>query len=411
VVRILAVMAATIVILLLRSPHMATHPAFLEEETGGWWSATFVRSALETLITPWNGSVYVLPRAGFLVARLLPVPIAPLGSSIVFILTLGLVAAFIASDRLAEAIPGDYVRAVAGIGLVLLPFAGAWVYATILDAPFWLAIYLSLLLVATPPWTRAWKIADVLGAAVAAFSGPASLFLAPLYAVSIRRRPVVSIVVLGGAAAEFASLLTSVRRPVTLDPVNVTITAVGRMLTVPFGDRLGYKLFTQPAIAIVIMAAIVIAFWFASRSLPRTTVAVLAYASAAIAFMGTMGQPNSPHDLAYQTDQGRYFIVTAWTILLVGVAALVARRPAGLDQSQDATRLARGIRRLAGLFLCLSLGIGLWSTARVVPVSGPQWACVGLNAPCTAGSIVWPGDPAEFRLPIGVQAAGWIYPK
>src|ERR1035437_7757125 len=172
VVRILGVIAATIAILLLRSPDMATHPAFLEEETGGWWSATFVRSPLETLVTPWNGSIYVLPRAGFLVARLLPVWRAPQGASIVFILTLALLAGFIASRRLAEAIPGDYVRALVGVGVVLLPFDKTFVYATILDAPFWLAIYLALLLVATPPLTRAWKIADVLGAAVAAFSGP-----------------------------------------------------------------------------------------------------------------------------------------------------------------------------------------------------------------------------------------------
>lgn len=119
---------------------------------------------------------------------------------------------------------------------------------------------------------------------------------------------------------------------------------------------------------------------------------VLAYTSVVIAFVGTIGQPNSVHDLAHPTDQGRYFVVAAWTILLVGVAAIAARRR-------------------AGLILCLAVAIGLWSTAWVVGVEGPAWARVGSNTACTAGSVVWPADGAGYRLPVGVQAEGWIYPK
>jgi hypothetical protein len=413
-VRIAAVVVSTMAIFLLRSPSVITHPAFLEEEIAGWWSATFARSPLETLATPWNGTLYVLLRAGFLLDRLLPISIAPMGGSILFILTLGLIAGFIASGRLAEAIPGDWVRAAIGVGLVLLPFRVVHEYATILDLPFWLAIYLTLLLVATPPTNRAWKAADLAGAAVAAFSATAALVLAPLYLLSIRRRPAVSLVVLSGAAVEAVTFLTSQRRPVDLDPAGVLVVAVSRMLTSPFGDNQGYKLFAHPVIAIAVMAVVAIAFVLAARKLPRVTVAVLVYASAAIAVLGTMGQANSPANLPNFTDQGRYFIISAWTLLAVGVAGLAAGvkswKPV-IPTFGGMGDLARLAARVGGLVLCLSLAYGLRSTARVDPIFGPQWACVGSNTACTAGSVYWPGDPAQFKVPVGTSTSGWVYPK
>jgi hypothetical protein len=312
-----------------------------------------------------------------------------------------------------------------------LPFATTYVYVTILDVPFWLSIYLALLLVARPPSSRVWKIADVGGAALAAFSGVASIVLAPLYLATIRRRPAVSLVVIAGAAAELAALFMSSRRPALIEPVNVVVTAGSRMLTVPFGDLLGYKLFVQPTIAVAAMAAIAIAFWFARRSLPLRTVAVLMYISVAIAFMGTLGLTNSLDELRHPSNQGRYFVATAWTILLVGTAGLtgglsmrprIGRLSIGRGTTWRPTvgwskmrRLAMGrptnLTRPAGLALCLALAVGLWSTARVIGIKGPEWACVGSSTPCTVNTVVWPGDPSQFRLPVGVQPSGWTYPK
>lgn len=386
-----AVIAAALFV--LRSPHLLTHPAFLEEETGGFWATTFARPALETLIIPWNGFMYVLPRAAFLAARVLPSQLAPLAPAGIYILTVALIAAFVASDRLADAIPDRRVRTFAGVGLVLLPFGETWVYATVLDVHFWLAIYLALLLVASVPSSRRFWLIDVIGSAVASFDGPASVFLAPLYLAQFRNRPAAALVVFAGAGAQVVTFATSARQAASLgDPVGVLVVAFGRALTSPLGDRLGYQVFGPQSLPLLVVSVVAVASFAAGSSLPVRTVAVLTYAGLAVAITGTLSQVNSLADLATPTDQGRYFIVAAWTVFLFGLAAL-------------------RVGRSSGVLLLTFFIVGLASTARVTPIAGPSWECVGLPAPCVAASVVWPGSAATYRVPVGVERQGWIYPR
>jgi hypothetical protein len=232
-----------------------------------------------------------------------------------------------------------------------------------------------------------------LGPTIAALDGAASIVLAPFYVATARQRPALAAVMLAGAIVQILALVGSVRPAKSLaDPFGVVTIALSRLLTSPLGDRLGYHLLIPRSLALLVIAGVAVALWYARSSLPARTVLVLSWAALALALLGTVSEVNSVADLAAPTDQGRYITVGAWAIFAIATAAFASGRR-------------------SGAFLIACLVVGLASTARITPVTGPDWVCIGGAEPCTAASVVWPGAGGSYRLPVGVQAQGWIHPK
>lgn len=361
-------------------------PAFLEEETVGWWAATFARSPLESLVTPWNGFLYPLERLVFLGARLVPVELAPLVTTLAMITGVALVAAFLASDRLAVAVPDLRVRVAAAIGLALLPFDAGRIYTTVIDLHWFLTIYLVALLLATPAPGRGWRIADRVGTVLAASSAPTVLFLAPLYL--LRRRTVdrwVLAAILAGAAVQVAALGTAPRyAPVPPDIPMVVALTVARLGLAPLGDRLGVVLPEAPVLAIALAGLVLAAAVLARDRLPRMTVATVGAASLTVALAGMATA--DPTRLAHPIEGARYFVVGTWGLMLLTLAGLADRR--------------RTTAVIAVVFAA-----GVVSTFAITPNAGAWWDCVGGPNTCIVGRL---DLSAGFELPAGVDP--WVHP-
>lgn len=339
-------------ILVLRMVGQLTHPSFIEEETVGWWFPTFDYSPLETLTQPYNGFRYPIVRLVFLASRLVPDTLAPLLTTAVLIAVVALVAAFIASDRMTPAIPDRRVRLAAGLALALLPFGNARIYSTIVNVHWFLTIYLAALALATPATAR-WRMADRIGAAIAASSVPAVLFLAPIYVW--RRRYIdhwiVAVVVLA-AVLQLASLATSPRLPMTaLEPWTAVVTAY-RSGIAPIGDRLDGFVPPWPFLRIALAGLMLSAAFHARDRLPGQTMFVFSIVAVAIALVGMAG--SDPSRLAAQDEAVRYFVIGTWLLATLTIAGMMDRRR-------------------TTLVLAIAFAIGLASTFWLTPDSGPPW--------------------------------------
>lgn len=384
------VAAAVGLLIAARASGALLHPAFLEEEIGGFWAPTFVRTPSELLGLPWNGLLYVLVRAAFEASRLVPVDVAPIVPFTMYATTIALVAGFISSGRLATALPRREVRVCAGLALGLLPFGTGFVYGTMLDVGFWLTIYLATLWLADPPKTKLWQISDVITAAICSLTGSGSLLLAPIYASGLRGpRRAVSWVVIGGALIQLASILGSKRPGLVAEPMALIFGGTERALTSPLGDRLGQIVPTIPILMVIVPAVTLLAVGFAVRSLPMRTSLLLSFVSIAIIVSGLLSL--DLHRITSPSSNVRYFLVVAWSLLLVAIAALFSAR------RSSAVLLAMFVAGLA------------WSFS-VTAVHGPDWACIGGPEACVAGTVVWPHPGTDFRVPIGAWDKDWVYP-
>lgn len=386
-----ACVASVLAIIVLRRPEAVLAPAFRWEEVAGFWVPTFVKPALSTLFLPWNGFIYLVPRAAFLLARVGPAEAAPIVTFAVFVASIGLVAAFVAGNRLAEALPGRSLRLLAALGLALLPFAGGE-YASVLHVHWWLAIYLAMLLVAAPPTTRRGHVIDAIGALLGALDGPAVIALAPLYLLWRRDRRGLTAIVSAGALVQFAAFITSPRRPSDGSLLAVALSAGQQLGTTALGDRLP-SLFADVSIAMLGVSLVsLVAFAGSLLSLPSRTYFVIGYLTIALAVAGAAAREPSVAPLP-----ARYEVVGAWAMLVAGAAsALKGGKP--------------------GLLLVALLVAGIAGSLRMDPLPAPPWApqarCIGSPSVCRVTvypadwSFEWRGIGASLRLPVGIDASG-----
>jgi hypothetical protein len=160
-------------LVLLRQPHALVRPQFVWEETAAFWAASFVMTPLSYLVEPWAGYLQVLPRAAFLVARLGPAELAPVVTLAIHAAVVAVVAAVLASDRMATAIPDPRGRLAFGVSIAAL---FVWEpFVSVLSAQWFLAI-LAVALAITPP-----RRVDHLILIVAGSSGIAPVLAAPLF--------------------------------------------------------------------------------------------------------------------------------------------------------------------------------------------------------------------------------------
>ncbi|HEX5825861.1 MAG TPA: hypothetical protein VFY18_15485 [Candidatus Limnocylindrales bacterium] len=339
--RLPALVLLVSLLLFARRPDLILRPQFVWEEPSAFWAAAIVD--WPALLTPWVGFPQLFPRLTYAAASVGPPAIAPAVIILAHWLLIAAVAVFLASDTMADAIPGRWTRfAIA----VALPLLGSEVVGTGLDAQWYLAVLLVALALARP---RRWH---VLAAIVAGLSGPASIVLWPLF----WRRPGLGAVVACCGAIQLAVFLSSPRPPSPVD-----LSSVPGMLI--------------PVAAIAILAA-----W--RSSVPRRTIIAFGWAAAATAAGGalTLGPAFGRSGiLGLALGDGSRYMLVAEVGLLVLVAAGIAarRRPAVVA---------------GGLIVALSI-IGF----RQPPWPDMAWAshadCIGSATTC-----VVPVFPAEWSV-------------
>lgn len=384
-----------ILILIVRRPEAVFRPQFLGEEAAAFYAATFVLNPVEAILNSWNGFIYLGPRLAFALSRLVPPPYAPVATFAFFALGMAWTAVFVRSSRMAQAIPDARVRWFAALAVFLLPFATGE-YASVLQVPWWWAIYLAALLVATDPQSRAERWMDRIGAAVAAFSGPVALLLAPLYLARGTKRVDLAVIVGAGAAVQLVAFLMSPRRPAEgIDLLRVPIVLVERVGVLPFGDVLGQYLFQLSDRRLLLaLLPILISFLWAARSLPRRSLLVFGYVAIAIPIVGFMAVPTE--GMRGASHGARYFIPLAWLMMITAAAALTDRRP-------------------SALILLAAFALGLAFSWRGWPFDDTDWTlhayCIGSRTPCVVPmdppvwNVYWPGS-GEFRVPAAAGPSG-----
>lgn len=352
-------------------------PAFLNEETVGFWAATFASHPIETLVAPWNGFLHVIERLAFLGSRVFPADVAPLVTLAAGMAGIGLVAAFVASARAESLLPDRRLRILAALGLALLPFDWARLYTTILNLHWFLGLYLAALVVIP---ARRW---DPLAVLVIGLSSPVVVFLVPW--VVILRRGGVAVAASVAAGAQVAMFLTAPRVPASFsDPVAHAAAVLTRLALTPLGD--GWDLRPSPILVVAVTALVVAAVVVARDRLPRTTLLLFGYLAVVTPAVGLLSI--APEFRADPEHGARFFMPAAWLLLTLTVAGLLSRRQPALV--------------LAVLFVA-----GLGPTFVIEPTYGDPWGCIGGPA-CEVGLVDLSGS---FRQPpVGVMESGvWLY--
>jgi hypothetical protein len=336
------------VILFARHPDLILRPEFVWEEAGEFWVPAV--ADWPAFFQPW-GFLQVGARIAFAIARLGPWEAAPAVAIACHWLVISAVAAFIASERMADAIPDRRIRLLSAVGLPLL---GSEAIGTALDMHWYLAILLVALAVARP---ARW---DALIVLVAGLTGPASIVTWPLY----WRRPRLAAMVLACGMVQALVYLASGRNPTPLDfPL-----LIGQL---------------APLCVLWMLSAY-------RSGLPRRTAASFGWTGLALAIGGslTLGARFLSYPIwligLFNGDGSRYLLVATFSMLVTCLSGLIQRRPGAIVVS--------------GLFLALAVTSFVQG---VPPDTGwpSQSHCIGGPTPCRL--IVFPEDwSVEWTPPV-----------
>lgn len=182
-----------LVFAVLMARELAGGPLAFTWEDPYFWANT-------TLFDPWGGHVQLASRLAFAIARLTP-SIGPVVTTVLHVLVVAFVAAFLASSRLAPAIPDRRLRLVLAGSLAIIPLPS--VYLSPINAQWFLALYL----VGLSLTTEIRKV-DYIGVALAGLSGIGAAIALPLFWRDRR-----GLVLFGCTVFQAAVLLASNREP------------------------------------------------------------------------------------------------------------------------------------------------------------------------------------------------------
>ena len=391
-------------LLLARSPGVLINPAFSYEDGRYFYISTYFSSPLTLLTTPYAGSLQTGPQLAAYLERLVSPANAPIVGSFFSLLTVMLIAGFLASSRMASLIPNSRLRLLLALGFLLLP-GGGESYGRSYEVNFYLAFWMLLLVLATPARSALVSGAERVLLVVAALSGPFSTLLAPLFVIRACRER--------SRNAGIAALIVSVGGLIQLAFIIAGRTANGGSYSLfDYLEIIASHLVIQPFIGtpllivfeattwppLIALLAVIIFLGFlinAAARLPRGPVLTLLYGGAVIALAGIASNNTGRSSLLDAVQGQRYFLV--WGAVVGGIVVAAAFAP-GKD------RLRRGIAIIA----LTVLGWGVLFGFRIGHDYNPNWAavaaCIGgptpcvvqvLNSPGLGWDIYWPGTGAS----------------
>lgn len=393
---------AAFLLLLARRPETLTQAQFLNEDGQVFFVGTFFGSPLEALLRPYAGYLHLVPRLVGFAERLAPISWAPFVGNAIALLITACVAAYVASDRLADAVPDRRLRWAIGALILLLP-ASTETLGSITYVQWYLGIYLVAASLATPPATAWQRLADRATLIVTGLTGPLSIFLAPLYWARVwlrRDRDSWWLAACVTAAAAMQAFVYLVIGPQVHTPLPDLIDALRvagtRMVAEPLLGPLWslwlirlHLPFWVGVAGICALAGMLVAV---ARRLPRWSGLWLLYAWAVIGAAGIWR--SMQFGLRGVLEPGiaeRYFLVPGAT---VGILVL-----AGVAMTHDRSRWP-------ALFLGALLMFAVVGGFRLLPWTPHDWAgesaCIGGPAPCvvpvagTGWDIYWPGRGGTY---------------
>lgn len=399
------VFGASFVLLVLRRPAAILRAEFIIEDGGVFYIGTWFGTPLEVLFRPYAGYQHFIVRVFTFLERLVPVEFAPLVANVAALALLALLAAFVASSRLARAIPHAGLRLGLALLIVVLPNSQENV-GVLADIQRYAPIYFLALAFATPPRGRWWTAIDLVVLATMSISGPYGLLLQPLFWWRLWRQrdrysiAVVTILALG-TMVQLLTLAVDGRRPGDLEhplyvaasfAVRTTVGALlGQRTLIQVADA-GIPLGVAAAATALVGAALA---WSWRRWVPREAGIAMLFVWLAITGSSFLAQIEGV-GLLHPTSANRYFLVPTAIVALVIVVAVVRSRG-------DPSRwVAFG---LAGM---LAIGIVGDLLLPVFPQQGwaERSACIGGPDPCEVPvwdplvwTIQWPGADAHWEQP------------
>jgi len=335
----LAFAAGSFAIIISRNPSSITNPQFWAEDGRNWYADAYNHGILYSLATPEAGYFQTFSRLVAIVSQAFELDFAPLFFFLVAAAVQITVAAFIASDRLADFLPEKKWRLALAFGYLAMPHS--WeVFANVTNSQWHLAMLACLIIAARPPGGRTARIFDLAAVSIMAVSGPFCLILAPIVAAAFLRsrekhlRLVLAVVVVG-AVLQAASLL-SFERPIQPDlgvSADSWARIVARHLAIsPILGSRGFEFLARTPIyspAVVFVAAGLAASGFVAmafggcRELRALSVFSMLTVASALISPAVSPEPGQWSFIAANDTAIRYWFIPTFTIY-AGILRLVA---------------------------------------------------------------------------------------
>jgi hypothetical protein len=169
--------AGALALLSSHRPDAFTHPQFWAEEGSVIFQDAYNDPRLVTLFAPVVGYLVVLPRLVAGIAAWMPLPVVPLLFTLVASVLQILPVLFVASDRMAHAGP-RWLRIL--LGVIYLASPNFEVHANLTNAQWHLAVLAGLVLVASPPRSRAARVFDIAVLLLCGLTGPFAFLMLPI---------------------------------------------------------------------------------------------------------------------------------------------------------------------------------------------------------------------------------------
>lgn len=184
-----------------RRPGSILNAQFWSEDGRIWYADAYNFGPIHALLLPHTGYLQTIPRLAAAVSLLLPLSVAPLFFNIIAIIIQSLPVMLLCSNRFNEVIPRLWHRLV--LACLYLTTASGWEIGTnITNAQWHVALMMFMVLIASRPKTRWWKVFDVSTLVLGGLTGPFCIVLLPMYvayALIKRRINVTHVIALGCA--------------------------------------------------------------------------------------------------------------------------------------------------------------------------------------------------------------------
>jgi hypothetical protein len=372
-------------VLVARRPDAILRPQFWAEGGPIFYAPTYFHDAPTLIVAPYAGYLHLAPRLVAEAERWVPPYHAPQLGALISLAVVVLLAAFLASERLANVLPARWMR-IALAGLLIATPSAYEILGVEVNLQVFLAVYLVALAIAHPSTGWVGRLADGIGAILAGLSGPFSILLAPLFWL---RRGWLALIVTACATIQTAAILLAPQRPITLaSPGDVLDVVLLRINSAVLGSTVGSSV--PPALAIGLIAATVVLVLgapFRKAWAPFMYAALVVSAAAVVSDGAGLG--------VHARYGERFFLMASLAAGLLIVCGLLSPyRPTVVTA------------KVMGVLLILGIAVDL----RIPAFPDANWEegsqCVGSARTCLvqmepdAFTFVWPGTDGGYPIPI-----------
>lgn len=385
-------------IVISRRPDALLHPQFYAEDGQAWYADAHNLPALHALFLPIAGYYQFFQRVVAFVFSPLSLTATPLAYAIVAMALQTVPALVFASPRLRGVIADDRQRAlIAGVYLLVpnLELSG-----NLTNTQWHLAVLAFVLLLASPPRSRAGRALEIAALIFAGLSGPYAFFLVPL-GLLMHRRDLgawrrIQLSVLGATACIELGVMLAASTPRTHGTLGVSAVDFPLILANQFLSHIGTWGFSPSAAGTAALVATLIALvLFAGfRRGPRPlrffiVFALVVMATGMISPYGRLLDNRPIWDLmATGGLDNRYFFMYSVAVVLCGIVLL-----SGFRQPQR--RLALAAAALA--VFAVPAMLGQWQYLAIPSQNLQHYATVLAEAP--RGTVVSiPISPKGWRM-------------